>query len=78
MTIFLSLFHVPVTLFTHAHISHHLARPLSAIHSLVYTIAYGAPEVKDPRENVKIFMTTMALIGVGIGLFALARSFGTI
>lgn len=43
---------------------------------LVYTIAYGAPEIKDPKEGVKIALSTLSLIGVAVGLFAFARSFG--
>lgn len=44
---------------------------------LVYTIAYGVEERKDPKEGRKVFATTMALVGVALGLFAFIRSFGT-
>jgi uncharacterized membrane protein HdeD (DUF308 family) len=43
---------------------------------LVYTIAYGVPEVKDPKETMKIVLSTVGLIGVAVGLFAFIRSFG--
>lgn len=43
---------------------------------LVYTIAYGVEERKDPKEGRKVFATTMALVGVAVGLFAFIRSFG--
>lgn len=43
---------------------------------LVYTIAYGVPEVKDPKERMKILLSTIGLIGVAVGLFAFIRSFG--
>ena len=42
----------------------------------VYTISYGVPERKDPKEGRKIFATTIALVGVAAGLFAFIRSFG--
>lgn len=45
---------------------------------LVYTIAYGVPEIKDSKEGLKIAFTTLGLIGVAVGLFAFLRSFGTI
>ena len=45
---------------------------------LVYTIAYGAPEIKDSKEGLKIAFGTLSLIGVAAGLFAFARSFGKI
>lgn len=43
---------------------------------IVYTIAYGVPEVKDPKEKMKIALSTVGLIGVAVGLFAFIRSFG--
>ena len=43
---------------------------------LVYTIAYGVPEVKDSKEGLKIGLTTLSLIGVAVGLFAFLRTFG--
>ena len=42
----------------------------------MYTIAYGVPEVKDPKEKMKIALSTVGLIGVAVGLFAFIRSFG--
>ena len=43
---------------------------------LVYTIAYGVPEVKDSKEGLKVGLTTLSLIGVAVGLFAFLRTFG--
>lgn len=45
---------------------------------LVYTIAYGIPEIKDSKERIKIALSTVGLIGVAVGLFAFIRSFGKI
>ena len=45
---------------------------------LVYTIAYGIPEIKDSKERMKIVLSTAGLIGVAVGLFAFIRSFGKI
>jgi hypothetical protein len=39
-------------------------------------LAYGVPEVKDPKEGWKIAGLTLALVGVSAGLFAFVRSFG--
>lgn len=43
---------------------------------LVYTIAYGSPEVKDPNENRKVVFGVAALMLGSVGLFAFLRSFG--
>jgi len=45
--------------------------------ALVYTIAYGSPEVKDPNENRKVLFGVAALMLGSVGLFAFLRSFGT-
>lgn len=44
----------------------------------VYTIAYDAPELKDPQEGRKVFFGVTALFGAAIGLFAFSRSLGKI
>lgn len=51
----------------------------SAVHLIpvVYTIAYGSPDQKDPNESKKVFFGTVAMLGASIGLFAFIRSFGT-
>lgn len=40
---------------------------------LVYTIAYGPPEVVDPYEGYKVFGGVMAVMAGGIGVFVFAR-----
>lgn len=42
----------------------------------MYTIEYGAPEVKDPLETQKIVGGVALGISLGIGLFYFIRSFG--
>lgn len=42
----------------------------------MYTIAYGVPEFKDPKEGLKIALATASLVGVAVGIFAFLRTFG--
>lgn len=44
---------------------------------LVYTIAYGSPEIKDGSEGKKVFLGTVGFLAASVGLFAFLRSFGT-
>ena len=52
------------------------APPDAGLASLVYTVAYGVPEVVDPKEGRKIAAVTVALLGASAALFLYIRSFG--
>jgi cytochrome c oxidase subunit 4 len=43
---------------------------------LVYTAAYGLPEIKDKHEGKKLFAGVLAIMGISYGIFEFVRSFG--